>query len=65
MTWNTTAELRNEEGAVLARYAVTGWFGRHEYEVHNFGVIKAERIGFGLVFNYKMDGRVIGMIRNI
>ena len=68
LTWNRTATLRKSNGGgIIANYAQTSWFGRHQFEVTGYGKLKSEQpsLNAKIIFNYRIGEKLIGTAQEI
>ncbi|MBC7428850.1 MAG: hypothetical protein H7336_09585 [Bacteriovorax sp.] len=67
MTWNRTAVLIAPNSGIIAKYEKTNWFGRHEFDVAKYGVLRSMWPGFNSkgIFNYKLHDKIIGTYQQI
>lgn len=68
LTWNQTAQLFSQKNdSLLATYCKLNIFGKHQFDVLNYGTLISERPSLSprIVFNYRLGLQLIGTTEEI
>lgn len=68
LTWNRTALLRAADNkSILASYLKMNIFGKHQFEIPEYGTLASERPYFSLrlIFDYRSNHNLVGTIQEL